>query len=380
MTQPYILDVETTITEKGNPFCQSNKLVSIGIRNLNGDTYIYYVGDPEDKVQDYLDDCSVLIGFNIKFDLHWLRRAGYNISTFRVWDCQLAEFILEAQATPYPSLNKAAEKYNLGTKLDVVKQEYWEKGIDTDAVPRDILSEYLAMDLELTHKVYEIQKESIVPMQKLFGLQCMDLQVLQDMEYNGMSFDTEHSLRLADKELENIKNIEQGLQGQLGDVPINWNSRDHMSCYLYGGTIVHEDRLEVGLFKTGAKIGQPRYKKIEYRFDLPRQVEPPRGSELDKEGYFSTDEGTLRSIRATKDVRRVLDSILSRARSSKLVGTYYTGLPALIDKMQWPKNTIHGTFNQCVAATGRLSSSRPNLQNFAGDVKELLTTRYKHEQ
>ena len=60
----------------------------------------------------------------------------------------------------------------------------------------------------------------------------------------------------------------------------------------------------------------------------------------------------------------------------KRMTTYYHGLVKLIDEMKWKKDTIHGQLNQCVAKTGRLSSSKPNLQNFDGEIKTLFTTRY----
>jgi DNA polymerase I-like protein with 3'-5' exonuclease and polymerase domains len=105
-------------------------------------------------IQSYLDGADTLIGFNIKFDLHWLRRYGFDYSHCRIFDCQLAEFILGGQSEPYPSLNKTAERYGLGTKVDVVKTEYWDKGIDTTEIPIEILDEYLTMDLVLTNGVF----------------------------------------------------------------------------------------------------------------------------------------------------------------------------------------------------------------------------------
>jgi DNA polymerase-1 len=64
------------------------------------------------------------------------------------------------------------------------------------------------------------------------------------------------------------------------------------------------------------------------------------------------------------------------AELSKLDGTYYKGMININKEMNWPENKIHGQFNQCVAATGRLSSSKPNLQNFAGDCQDIFVSRY----
>jgi len=196
------------------------------------------------------------------------------------------------------------------------------------------------------------------------------------MEYNGMLFDVKEASRLAGVEETRQKEIEKELMEGYEDIPINFQSRDHLSCYLYGGTIVDEVRMPVGVYKTGTKTGLPRYKIVEYKYELPQLIKPPKGSELKKDGYFATDETTLRSITASKQARHKLDLILERSKSSKLIGTYYRGIPELIKEMDWPDGTLHGNFNQCVATTGRLSSSRPNLQNFAGSVDKLLVSRY----
>lgn len=368
-----VLDVETTTFQKGNPFSRCNKLVVVGIGN--------YLGIDKEVIQKEIDSTKLLVGFNIKFDLHWLRNYELDFSRCAVWDCQLAAFLLSGQSTPYPSLNGVSSLYDLGSKLDVVLEEYWNKGIDTDQIPQEVLYEYLQQDLLLTEQVYHHQKklfESEPQLYKLFCLQCQDLLVLQEMEYNGMLFDVEQATEKAVIEEQRQLEIEKELKEGYEDIPINFQSRDHLSCYLYGGTIVDEARMPIGVYKTGAKVGLPRYKIVEYKYDLPQLIKPPKGSELKKEGYYATDEGTLRSITASKQARHKLDLILERSKSSKLIGTYYRGIPELIREMDWPDGTIYGNFNQCVATTGRLSSSRPNLQNFAGEVDKLLISRYEN--
>lgn len=251
--------------------------------------------------------------------------------------------------------------------------------VDTDQIPQEVLYDYLKQDLLLTEQVYHHQLklfESEPQLYKLFKLQCRDLLVLQEMEYNGMLFDVEEAEKQAIVEEARIKEIEKELMEGYEDIPINFQSRDHLSCYLYGGTIIHEARMPIGVYKTGAKVGLPRYKIVEYKYELPQLIKPPKGSELKKDGYYATDEGTLRSISANKQSRHRLDLILERSKSSKLIGTYYTGIPELIKTMDWPDGTLHGNFNQCVAISGRLSSSRPNLQNFAGSVDALLVSRF----
>lgn len=372
MDKSYLcLDIESTIFQKGNPFSRRNKLVLVGIGN--------YQGLDRQEIQDRITATNLLVGFNIKFDLHWIQRHEIDFSHCTVWDCQLAHFLLTGQSQPYPSLNSVASEYGLGSKLDVVATEYWEKGIDTDAIPEDVLQEYLKQDLLLTEQVYHYQiklfgKEP--QLYKLFKLHAQDLLCLQDMEWNGIGFNVTRAEELANLELKRINEIERQLKEEYENIPINFQSRDHLSAYLYGGTIVDKVRLPIGVYKTGAKTGLPRYKVVEYKYDLPQLIKPSEGSELAKEGYYATDEGTLRSIKCNREARKRLDLILERSKSSKLLGTYYRGIPELIEEMDWPSGTIHGNLNQCVAATGRLSSSRPNLQNFAGEVDKLIRSRY----
>lgn len=372
------LDVETTTFQKGNPFSKQNKLCAFGVRGPFG---VYSTTDIEGHLEALQHDINnkLIVAFNAKFDLHWIRKYGIDFSSCSVWDCQLAAFLLSGQSTPYPSLDGVSSLYGLGSKLDVVSTEYWDKGIDTDQVPEAILLDYLKQDLLLTEQVYHHQLklfESEPQLYKLFKLQCQDLLVLQEMEYNGMLFDTEEAEKQAITEEARIKEIEKELMEGYEDIPINFQSRDHLSCYLYGGTIIHEARMPIGVYKTGAKVGLPRYKIVEYKYELPQLIKPPKGSELKKDGYYQTDEGTLRSISANKQFRHRLDLILERSKSSKLIGTYYRGIPELIKTMDWPDGTLHGNFNQCVAISGRLSSSRPNLQNFSSEVDKLLPTRF----
>jgi DNA polymerase I-like protein with 3'-5' exonuclease and polymerase domains len=373
-------DFETTTYSNGSAFDQRNRAVCVGFQEEAQHGECLFDMDTED-IQRRIDGCSWLVGFNAKFDLHYLRKIGVDISNVRVWDCQLAEFVLEGQTNPYPSLNEAAEKYGFPLKLDKVASDYWDKGIQTDEIPRDVLSEYCLYDIELTYKVYQKQLEQFKDrpaLFKLFKIACQDLLVLEEMEWNGMRYDAalcaERSKAIEAKLVE----IKAQLDAVYPELGLNFGSGDQLSAFLYGGVVKQDSKEHIGFYKTGDKAGQPKYKNIVIEHQLPRLVEPLPKTELKKEGYWKTDEATLRKLKGPA-ARKFVGPLLEMAKLDKLNSTYYQGLPKLAEECSWPDGMIYGQFNQCVAATGRLSSSKPNLQNFAGDCQDIFLSRYTDE-
>lgn len=367
------IDTETTTSNKGNPFDTTNKLVCISVAHHDAPAFCFF---NKDDFLYNLYEYDLIVMFNAKFDLHWLKKSGVSVDGITVWDCQLAEYMLERQTLKYPSLEQAAIKYGLGHKIDVIKNEYWDKGIDTDQIPILTLAEYANQDVELTYQIYLKQLEQFEQQPKLFKLfklACMDLLVLQEMEWSGLLYDQEVCQKASDDIKARMDEITKELSSIHPDVPINWNSNDHVSAFLYGGIIKEEAKEHVGFYKTGAKAGQMKYKNVEKQHQLPQIYKPLKGSELKKEGMYSTNEDTLRKLKGPK---KYIDLLLEHAKLEKLNGTYYNGYQEMNRKMQWPVNYLHGQYNQCVTATGRLSSSRPNLQNIAGDVKRIFITRY----
>ncbi len=302
------------------------------------------------------------------------------MSKKKLWDLQFAEFLFSNQQWKYPDLDTACMNYGLPRKLDIVKTEFWEKGIDTPDIPVEIMVEYLGGDLISEEALLKKQIELFATTEKskwrLFLLHMEDQHVLRKMEQNGILYDKETSSRLGASVAGKLVDIERQLNTGYEQVPINWGSGDHLSAYLYGGTIDEAVHIPVGAFKTGAKVGQPRYKIVHYLHELPRLVEPLPKSELKKDGYFATDEKTLKKLRGTREFKKRIGLLDQRSKLEKLRGTYYEGFPKKIDEMGWVDNYLHPNFNQCVAVTGRLSSSNPNGQNQPTESKQLCLSRY----
>lgn len=367
------LDTETSTKNKGHVYDKDNELVCYSWATPEGRGAHLWNKTSSASLEGAIEESQLIVGFNFKFDLAWLIREG--LSTLRkkqIWDVQIAEFILSNQTWRFPSLNETCAKYGIELKKDVVKTEYWDKGIDTKDIPWPILEEYAAHDAYVTLRCYEEQIKVMTPAQKkLCYLQCQDLQILQEMEMNGIPFDEElckqRSVEVDDK----ISEINRKLAAVYPGIPINFGSNDHLSAFLYGGTIKEDGKEHVGFFKTGIKAGQPKYKNIIIEHQLPRLYVPLKGSAMAKEGNYATDEATLRKLKGKKEV---INLILELSKLEKLNGTYYKGLVKLREEMNWDPGILHGQFNQCIAQTGRLSSSKPNLQNFSNDLQDIFIT------
>lgn len=367
------LDTETTTWNKGAPYDPRNRMVCWSFASDKGSGCL-----PTDRIGDLpamLSNQYVVVGFNFKFDLHWFLKHGvYQLREMQIWDVQIAEFILSNQTWRFPSLDETAEKYGFGKKYDVVKLEYWDKGINTDVIPWDILSRYAQRDAELTLACYHAQRKLMTPAQiKLCFLMCQDLQILQEMEANGLPFDESLCSKRAKEVDDKISTLRTELSRIYPNVPINFASNDHLSAFLYGGIVKEDGKEHVGFYKTGDKAGQPKYKNIVIEHTLPRMYTPLKGTAMKKEGNFATDESTLRKLKGGKGL---VNKLLELSKLEKLNGTYYRGLIELRKEQGWPEGLLHGNFNQCIAGTGRLSSSKPNLQNFASELQDIFVSKY----
>jgi len=387
-------DVETSTLNKGNPFTKSNKLVSYSIKVDDGESsFNYYTQlDFLNELRAYMQHAKLLVGFNLKFDLHWIQRYGIKPpDRIRVWDCQIAEFILQGQKNPYPSLDECCEKYGLGQKDDKIA-EYWEAGVDTIDIPEDELGHYNNRDVDLTYRLYLAQKAVMTEKQvRLCLIMGLDLLVLQEMEYNGVKFDTELCTNKATETEKRLKEITDKLLEYSPTKNINLDSGQHLSCLLYGGKIdIDYVTEEEATYKSGPKKGTTymRNKHNVVIYECPRLFEPLPKSEtklkkkllldsgvMEEITIYVTNEDTLKQLRTSRHTKPIITLLLERAELAKLIDTYYGKLPSLLSNMEWG-DYLHGQYNQCVAATGRLSSSAPNMQNFSGDVDKLLISRY----
>lgn len=332
---------------------------------------------------------KLLVGFNIKYDLHWARRHGVlPPDGVRIWDCQIAEFLIRGQQGSYPSLNEACARFGIGQKIDAIA-EYWKLGINTTDIPKDELIAYNKEDVELTYKLYLEQLKVMDPkLRRLCLVMGLDLLVLQEMEWNGVKLNVEKCKRKAEETAKELKELTNELLSYSPTPHINFDSGHQLSCLLYGGAFEVNlvERTETLVYKSGQRKGQ-EYEKTYWRTEVvpcSGMFTPLKGtqtklvSKVGEKEYpiYATGEDVLKQLkRPTKAHRRIIELLLARAEKEKLLSTYFGALPEFVETMEWG-DILHGQLNQVVARTGRLSSSNPNMQNFSNAVDEVLVSRF----
>jgi DNA polymerase I-like protein with 3'-5' exonuclease and polymerase domains len=383
-----VLDCETTGATndtKGNPFTAANRLCLVGIMvdgrysEFNIDYDKSPNGESLRQLQREIDGCNLIVGFNLKFDLHWLRRYGITFEHCNLWDCQYVFFISTYHKHRYPALGAVGAEYGFAGKLDTVRVDYWEQGVDTDQVPLPILSEYLRQDVRLTEQVYQHQVKLLngefSPLRKSIWIANQDLMVTEEMEWNGLKADLGKMNERAGELRCQIATVDEELNGHVDTAGFNWNSGDHLSAFLYGGVAKIKQREKFNFtYKDGRQVEKERWAIKEHTF--PRLIEPLDGTKLAKEGYWSTSTDVLRQLPRSRSVKRILTQLLLRAELEQKVSMYYEGWPSLYHAMGWEDEIIHPNLNHCVAATGRLSSSKPNEQNMDKEFMSCIITRF----
>jgi len=390
MTKILVIDTENTgaLRNKAHPFDYRNRMCYFGaydgnkleLINIQYGGIDMLCGSSVDKAKALVQGADLLVGFNIKYDLHWLRRYGITLRNNTViWDCQLAQFLISNQAMRYPSLEATGALAGVEEAKSSVLKYYLSEGKDVDEIPLRELEEYLTTDLKTTYAVYKAQRKEMGRKWPLFNLQCQDLKVLADMEWNGMLYDMGKNKELCDFCTEEESKSSAMLKFFVPEIPVNWNSSFDVSAVLYGGKVRWTERQQIGVYATGQKKDQPRYRLVEREHSMPQLVAPLPRTALARLGSFSVAEKVLRQLKATGKGRTIINLLLEYSDYEKLRTTYLEGIPKTMRELNWENNVIHGSINQCVARTGRTSSNKPNLQNIPPAAKECFVSRYDND-
>lgn len=319
------LDTETTSTD-----AISAELV--GLSFAVEENQAFYVPVPADrdaaqKIVDifkplYEDPNILKIGQNIKYDYEVLRRYGVELRG-RMFDTMLAHYLIQPEL--HHNMDYMAETL-LGYQTIHIEELIGTKGKNQKSM-RDLqpsqIYEYAAEDADITLKLKNILEPKLkeAGVEQLFWEIEMPLvPILAEMEMTGVRIDTE-SL----KETSRIFN-------------------ERMAEY---ERKIYEEAGESFNISSPRQVGDILFGKMKI-VDKPKKT---------KTGQYVTSEEVLVQL---KNKAPIVENILNYRGLKKLLGTYVDALPKLINPCT---GRIHTSFNQAITATGRLSSSDPNLQN-----------------
>lgn len=292
----------------------------------------FYIPVPADKagaqaiVEEFRpvfeNENATIIGQNIKYDMLVLQNYGVQLKG-KLFDTMLTHYLLEpdqrhnmdALAENYLNYNTISIETLIGKKG---KGQLNMRDIDVEKV-----AEYAAEDADITLRLKEVLEPQLDEKNARYVLEKVEaplISVLADMEREGVRID-DKMLEGYSKELEvDIAQLEKDIQ-ELAGVKFNIASPKQLGEVLF-------DKLQL----------DPKAKKT-------------------KTGQYKTDEEVLNYLAREHEIAQ---KIIDFRQLQKLKSTYVDALPLLVNKHT---GRVHTSFNQAVAATGRLSSTDPNVQN-----------------
>ena len=262
------------------------------------------------------------IAQNIKYDILVLK--NYKIELCgELFDTMLAHYLLKPDSRH--NMDFLSELY-LGYKPISIEDLIGKKGKNQKSM-RDVevekVKEYAAEDADITWQLAQILRKDLKSNYLLDLYKEIEMpliSVLADMEYKGVTLDSKYLNRYSKKLTEKVHRIEKEIYELAGET-FNISSPKQLGIILF-------DKLKI-------------------------TDKPP----LTKTKQYKTGEEIIIKFR---DKHEIIDKILDFRGLKKLISTYVDALPLLVNKKT---NRIHTSFNQAIAATGRLSSTNPNLQN-----------------
>lgn len=454
-----VLDIETSTQwsaegrTDSSPYNPDNFIVSIGYNLFKGEFYdegyIFY-DDPnfKDVIQDLLDSANLFIAHNAKFDLNWLYECGFLYSG-KVWDTMIGEYLLARGQKWQLSLDASCKRRGVSEKKKDIIQEYWNKKISFDKMPRNEVQLYGEQDVKSCKELYEVQVElydrprnkGLIPTLEMSN---EFLLMLSEVERNGIYINS-NALNaverdyLAEKE-QLLRDINSVVVSLVGDTPYNLASPQQLSEIIYSRKILDKDlwkkEFNIGIDEKGKPFRRPWLKPKEliekihantvtlfrtvanqcttcggtgrihkltksgqiYK-NLPKcqdcggsgiiytstgkiaglALGPRSIRDLTSNG-FSTDKEMLEYLAALPKTPEIGKRLLKGLIRLNAVETYLSSFVGGIRRATRANNILHFNLNQCITATGRLSSSDPNFQNqprgLTFPVKRCMRSRF----
>lgn len=316
-------------TETDGINSMNNGLVGISLSTTAGVGYYIPIdveeGLPKKEALEVLqplfeDPQSLKIAHNFKFDYMVLKRAGLQIEG-KAFDTMIAGYLIDpSQKLGMDELAREYLNYDPISITNLIGDGRKQKSMDE--IDPSKVKVYACEDADITLRLYEILNQVLEEDELANIAETLEfplMKVLAEMEMNGILVDEEILEEISKTLRDDLITLEEKIFEKAG-TEFNINSPKQL------GEVLFE------------------------RMDLP-------AGKKTKTGQYSTAESVLRKLAVDYEMPEL---ILEYRALSKLKSTYVDALPKLINE---ETGRIHTDFNQSIAATGRLSSSNPNLQN-----------------
>lgn len=325
LTFPIIaFDTETTGID-----AMSAEMVGMSFAVEGGRAWYVAVPENQAEAQEFVDafrpffenEGQIKVGQNLKYDLTILSHYGVEVKG-ELFDTMLAHYVVEPEQRH--NMDHLAETYLHYRTIhieELIGTGRQQKNM-RDLAPSEIC-DYACEDADVTLRLYPILREKMAEcdVTDVFSkIEMPLLPVLARIEQNGVRLDTEALRQTGDDFRARLQTLEEEVYALAG----------------HEFTITSPKQVGTVLFEE-LKISEKARKT--------------------KTGQYSTSEEVLETLR---DKHPIVEKILAHRALKKLLSTYVEALPKLINPRT---GRIHTSFNQAVTATGRLSSSNPNLQN-----------------
>lgn len=308
-----------TVTREGNILDKRIKYIFLSVDGKK----IYYVEEDSIYKLEYIFTSNEIkkLGYNLKDDYIALKPYGIKLENI-YFDITIAEYLIDSMSSTSYECSAIAMKYL--TKKVKTKEELLGKGVKAKKyqdLDFEELSSHISQIIYTVKNVMPIMEENLKESNMdglLYHVEMPLVEVLADMEYEGVKVDKEKLNELGSQFKEIIKKLESEIYEISGE-EFNINSPKQLGVILF------------------EKLGLPVIKKT-------------------KTGY-STNAEVLDKL---KDQSPIIDKIIEYRQIVKLNSTYVEGLLSIINPID---GRIHSSFNQTITTTGRISSTEPNLQN-----------------
>lgn len=374
-----VFDTETDLIDKNKSVMAFPPEFVVGIF-YGGRTNLFTTINKPGTFTSIISSYPIVVGHNLPFDL---RVMGIEIDKDTVyWDTAIVEYEITGQYHTYPTLQSLADKYIPGRTKEEVVSEMIKSGVSPKDIPAELLEKYCEEDVSLTRDIFCKQIEYIAShfSKKQVNLLLQRLKfraVTYTMSVEGLALDANMLDGAINSMKDELENLEIWLKGtmymhliHMKYEDINVNSLDQIRTVIFGGTYkVVRDEPTGEYYKTGAKAGQPKTKKVTETvvhtsansLNAGFIYSPKSGNKVDEAVLLNVRNVLDRSCRA-KSCVEFIDKLLEYRNINKNLSTYFEGYRNVGNRIG-DTVYVHTEYKHTGTPTGRISSTKPNVQN-----------------